>query len=94
MEHFHQRLKKFREARGMTMKAFAQALEVPVSTYRGWEYGGAIQGQPYIKMARILEVGLYELLSGEKIEDQKILVLLERAEKLHQEIKRELLPFC
>jgi transcriptional regulator with XRE-family HTH domain len=94
MEPFHKRLKRLRQAKGWTMKSFARAIQVPISTYRDWEYGGAIQGQPYIKIALALEVSISELMTGEKNRDTKVLQLLEKLENLNREIKKELLPFC
>jgi transcriptional regulator with XRE-family HTH domain len=58
------RLKQLREARGLTVKALATAAGVPVSTYREWEYGRAILGEPYPRLARALGVGVEYLITG------------------------------
>ncbi len=58
------RLKKFREEKGLTFKKVAEALDMPVSTYRDWEYGKSIRGEPYEKLARLFEVSLEELIVG------------------------------
>ena len=64
MEKFNKRLKTLRTMKGLTMKEVAQATDVPLSTYREWEYGRAIQGEPYLKIAQALSVSLSELLTG------------------------------
>ena len=58
------RLRRIRMARGLTTKEVAQAAGVAVSTYREWEYGRAIQGEPYVALSRVLGVSLLELLTG------------------------------
>jgi len=65
-EEFYQRLRRIRQTGGLTVKALSQKIEVPVSTYREWEYGRAIQGMPYPRIAEALEVSLYELMTGQQ----------------------------
>lgn len=60
----HIRLKRIREKRGITPLQMAKAIGVPVSTYREWEYGRAIRGEPYLRIAEVLNVSLYELFTG------------------------------
>lgn len=64
MENLNKRLRVLRTKKGLTMKEVAQAVEVPLSTYREWEYGRAIQGEPYTKIAKALSISLSELLTG------------------------------
>lgn len=65
-ESFGKRLKRLRIAQKMTMKELAQTIGVPMSTYREWEYGRSIVGEPYPKLADALKVSLSELLLGER----------------------------
>jgi len=65
-ESINNRIKRLREAKGFTAIEMAKAIGVPASTYREWEYGRAIRGEPYIKIAEILNISLYELLTGKK----------------------------
>ena len=58
------RLKKLRTEKGLTIRGAATALDLPISTYRDWEYGKAIRGEPYQKLAELFEVTLDELLIG------------------------------
>lgn len=93
METFHARLKRLREQRGLTMKEMAKAVGVPESTYREWEYGRAIQGEPYIAMASVLEVTLQELLSGKKPSRAKLLEKIGQIEGHLRELKTEVTSF-
>ena len=55
-------LKQLRARKKLTLREVAELLDIPVSTYRDWEYGKAIQGEPYVKLAKIFGVSLSELL--------------------------------
>lgn len=65
-EKFHQRLCKLRKLKKQSAKEIASKIGVPLSTYREWEYGRAITGEPYLQIAEALQVGVYELLGGNK----------------------------
>jgi transcriptional regulator with XRE-family HTH domain len=93
MENFHARLKRLRERRGLTMKEMAKAVGVPESTYREWEYGRAIQGEPYIAIASVLEVTLQELLSGKKPNRVKVLEKIDQIEGHLRELRTEVTSF-
>ncbi|MDR3608445.1 MAG: helix-turn-helix transcriptional regulator [Oligoflexia bacterium] len=60
------RLRKLRTENRFTLSQVARQVGVPVSTYRDWEYGKAIQGEPYAKLAQAFGVSIEELLGGEK----------------------------
>ncbi len=92
MESINQRLVRLRKACGLTMKKVASQIGVPVSTYRDWEYGRAIQGNFYLELAVLFEVSLYELLSGQKPEFHNILTLIEDAESSLTQARAELGP--
>lgn len=74
------------------MKEVALKIRVPVSTYRDWEYGSAIQGTPYVKLSEVFDVSLYELLTGAKPKLQNILSLIETAEATLVKVRSELGP--
>jgi transcriptional regulator with XRE-family HTH domain len=65
-ETMGQRLKRFREAAGLSQPALAQAARVPVGSLRNWEYGIR---QPRLdaaaRLARALGITLDELASAE-----------------------------
>jgi transcriptional regulator with XRE-family HTH domain len=60
---FHQNLKRYREAAGLTQVAFAKALRTPLRTVQGWEQG---RREPSLDMlrpiARVLGVSVDDLL--------------------------------
>lgn len=64
MEDINKRLRALRLKRGLTMKQVAETAQIPLSTYREWEYGRAIQGEPYLQLAEALSVSLGELITG------------------------------
>lgn len=46
------------------MREAAKRIGVPETTYREWEYGRAIRGEPYIRIARAFGVTLDALLGN------------------------------
>jgi transcriptional regulator with XRE-family HTH domain len=92
MEAFHLRLRQLRKTKGFTIKSFAQKIEISPSTYRDWEYGVSIQGQPYLKIAQALDVSLYELFGSEEPPRTVALCnLSKKLEVLSNELKKEVL---
>lgn len=63
---FAERLKKLRFSNSLSVSDIVRKLNINPSTYRDWEYGRSIRGEPYILMAKIFEVSFSELLIGEK----------------------------
>lgn len=92
-ESFSLRLKRLREARGIKVKEMASRLGVSVSTYRDWEYGRAIKGEPYPKMAEILSVSLQELLTGRCPLPEQVMKEIFKCEQALAAIKKELSSF-
>lgn len=84
------RLRQLRNERQLSASEVAQALEISVSTYREWENGRAIRGEPYVKLAKILQVTLSELLTGEPHETSKILRQFHELEEVIRRIKQTL----
>ena len=84
------RLREFRTRRGMTLKAVATAIGVAPSTYRDWEYGKAICGEPYVELARVFGVTLDELLTGESTPNQDPQHILMELEKKLDDLKKSL----
>jgi transcriptional regulator with XRE-family HTH domain len=85
------RLKKLRETRRLSMRETAKLIGVPETTYREWEYGRAVRGEPYLKIAKAFGVKVEELfvVSAEAAElllekdiDRVIFGLLELKAKL------------
>ncbi len=55
------RLKHFRKQKNLTVAEVARRIDVSESTYRDWENGRAIKGEPYVKLAAVFAVSLNEL---------------------------------
>lgn len=92
-EAFHVRLKRIRKSRGLTMRELAREIDVPETTYREWEYGRAVQGQPYESLARTLDVSLKELLTGEKIGQNDIMKSIEEIENSVNLLRRKMMDY-
>ncbi len=82
--HFSICIKKLRLAKGWSLKKAAEQIGVPVSTYRDWEYGNSVRGEPYQKIAEVFGVPLEELFgSVAKSEKSELLrAVKETKEKL------------
>jgi transcriptional regulator with XRE-family HTH domain len=63
----NKRLRKFREQRKLSMRDTAKLIGVPETTYREWEYGRAIRGEPYVKIAEAFGISLEDLLGSREI---------------------------
>ncbi len=91
LEAFHERLKRFRNSRNLSIANIATKTGVPTSTYREWEYGRSITGgEPFVKLANAFDVSVYELLTGEKpnIDEllQDISTAIEHLDKLRAKL--------
>ena len=76
------RLKGYREAKKMSVRSIAEALDVPKTTYREWEEGRKISNHDaLIKLSEILEIPLFELLTGRKVDIQNYLEPIEMIER-------------
>lgn len=76
-ESLGKRLKRLREARKLSVKHVADALSIPVTTYREWENDRKIVGEPYPALAKLFEVSVYELITGVKSKDSEVFISLE-----------------
>jgi len=56
-----EQLKILRKKNDYTIKYCAEHLGVSQSTYRDWEYGRAISGEPYTKIANFFGISLSTL---------------------------------
>ena len=78
-EAFSERLKRLRLHNALSIRDVASALGVSPSTYRAWEYGVQIKGEPYVALAKVFQVGLLELLTGESPEIESHLKIIEKS---------------
>lgn len=65
MNKFGNRLRDLRKQSGLTIKQVSKKLGVAESTFRDWEQGRLIKGEPYVKISKLFNVSLYELMTGE-----------------------------
>ena len=66
----------------------ANIIGVSESTYRDWENGRKIQGEPYIKIAQALEINILKLLDVEKAEHIYVREQLEQIENIVKNIQK------
>ena len=72
------------------MREMARRVGVPETTYREWEVGRAIQGEPYVRMSEALGVSLSELLTGQRPDQARLLVEIENMEEGLRQLKNKL----
>ncbi len=78
-----ERLKKLRLQRKMKVSECAEFLEVSLSTYREWENGRAITGEPYPKLAKLFGVSISDLFG---LEPEVITEKLNEIERVSNEL--------
>lgn len=81
MSEFGKRLLRLRLQKDLSISEVAKRMEISPSTYREWEQGRQIKGEPYEKLARLFGVSLSELLTGKKPELEIYLEEIERSIK-------------
>jgi transcriptional regulator with XRE-family HTH domain len=92
MEPIGKKLEKFRKNKNMTLKEMAKRINVPVSTYRDWEYGREIKGEPYSKIAEILKISLNELFGIEPTKSseeiiKKLKIIKQQVELIEKNVQ-------
>ena len=75
------RLRNLRIEKGLTLREVAAVATVPTSTYRDWEYGKAITGEPYAKLAEFYGVSLSFLITGKEEQPLEIIELIQEAKR-------------
>jgi transcriptional regulator with XRE-family HTH domain len=58
------RLKELRVKNHLSVAEVAKEIGVSASTYREWEYGRSISGEPYDRLAKVFKVSLSEIILG------------------------------
>lgn len=90
-ESLSSRLKRLRKEKNLSVKDVAEKINVPLTTYREWEHDRKIVGEPYIELARVFEVSVYELITGEKSSGKEVSKSLEIIELELNKLKETLL---
>lgn len=68
------RLETLRKKQHLSIKEVALYLGIPISTYRGWEMGTKIGGEPYMKLASLFKTDICYLMYGIQV-DRKDFVI-------------------
>jgi transcriptional regulator with XRE-family HTH domain len=75
-------IKTRREELDLKVKDVAKSIGVAESTYREWENGRKIQGEPYVLISQILNISVGELLGINRRESiQNVFTQIEIIEK-------------
>lgn len=81
-------MKTTRESKNLKVKDIASHVGVAESTYRDWENGRSIQGEPYFAIAEALQITLGELLGiNQKEVTQNFLREIEKLQASVNSIK-------
>lgn len=87
METIGKRLKRLRLQKELSVAKIASHLGVSESTYRDWEHGRSIQGEPYVKLAEVLGVGAFELITGEPSDRAWIIAELDQLDAVIKRLR-------
>ncbi len=82
-----QRLKFVRLQKNITIEEVAEQIGVAPSTYREWEKGRAITGNPYGKLCTVLGVSIYYILGIEDGASEALSTCIREMEKCIQKLK-------
>ena len=93
MEKIADRLKKLRERKGLTQIRLAKLAKIPVSTYRDWEGGKAITGEPYAVLAKLLDVSIGYLITGEHIVANSLLFDIDKIIEDVKSLRKNVIAF-
>lgn len=86
-ETIGRRFARLRAARGLSAAEVAAEVGVSESTYREWEQGRRIVGEPYTRLAKVFGVSLRELMTGERETAAPVITRIETIEGLLKEIR-------
>ncbi len=90
-ERLGDRLRRLRPDSDLSIEEVARRLGISSSTYREWENGRAIRGEPYVKMRDFFQVSLEELMTGKKGDQAKILREIDTIERHVKVLRFEVL---
>jgi transcriptional regulator with XRE-family HTH domain len=88
VESFGERLKRLRLKTGLSQKQVAERAGISASTYRDWEYGKKIKGEPYVDLASALRVSITELFTDKKVVTSKVQQELREIERIVESIRK------
>lgn len=89
-ETLGKRLIRLRKRKNLSIKDVALRVGVPQTTYREWENDRKIVGEPYVELAKVFEVSVYELITGDTNTDDVLLTSLATIELEVKKMKEHL----
>lgn len=87
------RIKKRRTELGLTIKSVSDTLGVSESTLRDWENGRKISGEPYMKLAEILQMPVIKLISEHDLKISELEKEINGLKKSVKNIEKLIIPF-
>lgn len=85
------RLRRLRQDRELSIEDVARKLGVSSSTYREWENGRSIRGEPYVRMRDLFQISLEELMTGKRGEGSRVLGQIDSLENHVKSLREEIL---
>lgn len=84
-------MKKQRLKLDIKVKDIAKEIGVAESSYREWENGRKIQGEPYLKIAEILQIPVAQLLGTAETQITPILACIDELENHVKNIRKNIM---
>lgn len=81
-------LRKRRLQLGKKPSEIAKKIGVAESTYRDWENGRKIQGEPYLKIAEALEINILDLFEVKRVHQEFVKNELLKIEESVKSIRK------
>lgn len=85
MSELGKKLLARRQEKRLNVKEVARQIGVSESTYRDWENGRKIQGEPYLKISETLDISLSALMGVEKDTAANV---LDEVKAIEEHVKR------
>ncbi len=83
-----EKMKTRRQKLNIKVRDISQKVGVAESTYRDWENGRSIQGEPYMKIANALNMNILDLLEIEKTSIGKVIADIDAIENHVKNIRQ------
>jgi transcriptional regulator with XRE-family HTH domain len=91
MNSIHARLRFYRTRKNLTIQEVSNQTGIPASTYKEWENGRQIRGEPYPALSQVFQVSLQELITGNSSPANPVFEQLDGIIHTIDTIKRDLI---
>lgn len=89
----YKRLRQLRENRRLPMREVAKGIGVPLTTYREWEYGRAVQGKHLVRLAKFYGLSAEALVGQAEMETitvaQRLKIAMDHLSVAHSELTNQ-----